>query len=117
MSKHEKFRYKSAIDLRTSAKELGIELPWSDSIDSLFQPTLIRNVVVPNRLTVQPMEGFDCDAMGTPGPLAFRRYGRYAAGGNGMIWFEACSVLPDGRSNPHQMMITSENVNQYTTVN
>jgi succinate dehydrogenase/fumarate reductase flavoprotein subunit/2,4-dienoyl-CoA reductase-like NADH-dependent reductase (Old Yellow Enzyme family) len=113
MSKHEKFRYKSATDLKTNAEELAIELPWSDSIDPLFQPILIRNVVVPNRLTVQPMEGFDCDAMGTPGPLAFRRYGRYAAGGNGMIWFEACSVSPDGRSNPHQMMITSDNVHQY----
>ena len=59
------------------------------------------------------MEGFDSDGNGTPGELAFRRYGRYAAGGSGMIWFEACSVMPDGRSNPHQMMITSDNVHEY----
>jgi len=113
MTKHKKFRYKSATELVISAKDLGIDLPWSDSVDSLLQPAVINGIPVPNRLTVQPMEGFDSDDNGTPGELAFRRYGRYAAGGNGMIWFEACSVLPDGRSNPHQMMITAGNVHEY----
>ncbi|MFA5816723.1 MAG: FAD-binding protein [Bacteroidales bacterium] len=113
MPKHEKFRYKSASELITKAKELGIDLPWSDSIEALLQPAVIQGIQVPNRLTVQPMEGFDSDENGMPGELAFRRYGRYAAGGSGMIWFEACSVVPDGRSNPHQMMITKDTVQQF----
>jgi 2,4-dienoyl-CoA reductase-like NADH-dependent reductase (Old Yellow Enzyme family) len=113
MAKHEKFRYKSASELITKAKELGLDLPWSDSVEALLQPVVIQGIRAPNRLTVQPMEGFDSDENGTPGELAFRRYGRYAAGGSGMIWFEACSATPDGRSNPHQMLISSENVYQY----
>ena len=113
MSKHEKFHFNSASELQAKAIELGIDLPWSDSVEPLLLPATIRGIKVPNRLVVQPMEGFDSDENGTPGELAFRRYGRYAAGGNGMIWFEACSVVPDGRSNSHQMMISSDNVHQY----
>jgi 2,4-dienoyl-CoA reductase (NADPH2) len=108
MARHGKFRFKSAEELKMKAVELGIELPWSDSLEALFQPAMIDGVEVPNRLLVQPMEGFDSDEDGTPGELAFRRYGRYAAGGSGMIWFEACSVVADGKSNPHQMMITPQ---------
>jgi len=113
MSKHEKFRFKSTTELKNKAVELGIDLPWSDSHEILFQPIEIQGVRVPNRLAVQPMEGFDSDEMGMPGDLAFRRYGRYAAGGSGMIWFEAVSVMPDGRSNPHQMQITGHTVQQF----
>ncbi|MDD4646495.1 MAG: hypothetical protein PHY99_10960, partial [Bacteroidales bacterium] len=117
MSKHEKFRFKSADELIAKTKELGINLPWSDSIEILLQPTMIQGIKVPNRLTVQPMEGFDSDETGIPLELAYRRYGRYAAGGNGMIWFEACSVVPDGRSNPHQFMINRDNVQEYKKLN
>jgi len=113
MAQHEKFHYKSAEELIAKAKELGITLPWSDSIEGLLKPTTIAGVQVPNRLTVQPMEGFDADNAGLPGQLAYRRYGRYAAGGSGMIWLEACSVVPDGRSNPFQLMINPENVREY----
>ncbi len=111
--KHEKFRYKSVAELIAKTKELGIQLPWSDSSEELLQPTVIAGIKIPNRLTVQPMEGFDSDENGTPGDLAFRRYGRYAEGGSGMIWLEAVSVVPDGRSNLHQMMITKNNVHQF----
>jgi 2,4-dienoyl-CoA reductase (NADPH2) len=111
--KHEKFRFRKAGDLKEKAASLGIALPWSESVKALLQPAEIRGIPVPNRLVVQPMEGFDSGSEGTPGEFAFRRYGRYAAGGSGMIWFEAVSVSPDGRSNPHQMMITKDNVKIY----
>ncbi|MFH0761090.1 MAG: hypothetical protein V2A67_06270 [Bacteroidota bacterium] len=111
--KHEKFRFKTGEEIKTKALELGVKLPWSDSIDVLLQPVDIAGIKVPNRLAVQPMEGFDADENGTPGELAFRRYNRYAAGGSGMIWFEACSLVPDGRSNPHQLMLTGDNVHVY----
>lgn len=108
--KHEKFRFKAGEEVQAKALELGVKLPWSDSIEILLQPVEIAGVTVPNRLAVQPMEGFDADSRGIPGELTFRRYGRYAEGGSGMIWFEACSVVPDGRSNPNQMMITPDTV-------
>ncbi len=113
MAKHEKFRFKSTLELIAKSRELGFDLPWSESVDALLQPALIQGIRVANRFTVQPMEGFDSDEDGMPGELAFRRYGRYAAGGSGMIWFEAASVLADGRSNPHQMMITDDTLEQF----
>src|SRR5690554_6668600 len=60
---------------------------------------------IPNRLVVQPMEGFDGVNQGEPGELTFRRYLRYAKGGAGVIWFEATAILPEARSNPQQLMI------------
>ncbi len=108
--KFEKFRFKTGKEITAKALELGIKLPWSDSIELLLQPVEIAGMEVPNRLAVHPMEGFDADQDGTPGELSFRRYRRYAAGGSGMIWFEACSLVPDGRSNPHQFMLTIDNV-------
>ncbi|MDD2571594.1 MAG: hypothetical protein PHF53_03985 [Bacteroidales bacterium] len=108
--RHERFRFTDASQLRAKAASLNIELPWSEDIELLLHPTDIGGMAVPNRLVVQPMEGFDSSETGEPGELAFRRYNRYAAGGNGVIWFEACSVVPEGRSNPHQMMITPATV-------
>lgn len=39
-----------------------------------------------------------------------RRYLRFVKGGAGLIWFEACAVSEDGKSNPHQMALTDDNV-------
>jgi 2,4-dienoyl-CoA reductase-like NADH-dependent reductase (Old Yellow Enzyme family) len=35
-----------------------------------------------------------------------RRYQRFGAGGAGLIWFEATSVVADGRANPRQLFLT-----------
>ncbi len=113
MAKHEKFRFKSTDELIAKSQELGISLPWSESFAGLLQPAQIQGISVPNRLAVQPMEGFDSEPDGSPGELAFRRYGRYAAGGNGMIWYEATSVMDEGRSNPRQLMITWDNMHHF----
>ena len=55
------------------------------------------------------MEGFDSCRDGSPSERAVRRYLRYASGGSGLIWFEATSVGPEGKSNPRQMMLTEQN--------
>jgi len=59
------------------------------------------------------MEGCDANTDGSPGDLTVRRYLRYAAGGSGVIWFEAVSVMPEGRSNPHQLMLTPKNADNF----
>ena len=41
---------------------LGFELPFSDDIAPLLQPASIEGFTVPNRLVVQPMEGYDSEA-------------------------------------------------------
>ena len=37
---------------------------------------------LPNRTTVQPMEGFDAESDGSPNELTFRRYQRYGRQGS-----------------------------------
>ncbi|MFO7795382.1 MAG: flavin oxidoreductase/NADH oxidase, partial [Promethearchaeia archaeon] len=68
---------------------------------------------IPNRLSIQPMEGFDSKRNGSPSCLTFRRYKRYAHGGAGIIWCEATSILEEYKSNPHQLALTENNVAEF----
>jgi 2,4-dienoyl-CoA reductase (NADPH2) len=113
MSRHEPFTFQSGPELLRKAGELGGELPFQDSVSPLFECLAIGSKTLANRLAVQPMEGFDADTDGSPGELTFRRYRRYAEGGCGLIWFEATSVVPEGRSNPHQLMLHPRNLDSF----
>ena len=62
------------------------------------------------------MEGCDAEPDGAPGPLTLRRYQRYAAGGSGLIWYEATAVTQEGRANPRQLWITAANVGAFRTL-
>jgi 2,4-dienoyl-CoA reductase (NADPH2) len=113
MSQHERFQYRDSGELLAKAAELGVLLPFQDSIDPLFSPARISGIEVPNRIAVHPMEGCDATMQGAPDDLTFRRYRRYARGGSGLIWFEACSVTPNGRSNPRQLLLNAENLDAF----
>jgi 2,4-dienoyl-CoA reductase (NADPH2) len=110
MAKHESFNFKSIDDLAAKIVALGLSLTLSDDLPVLFQKYDFKGKTIPNRLAVHPMEGFDSQPDGSPGELAFRRYQRFASGGSGLIWFEAVSVVPEGRSNPRQMWLHDKNV-------
>ncbi|UCC41778.1 MAG: hypothetical protein JSV96_08790 [Candidatus Aminicenantes bacterium] len=113
MPRHEPFAFTSKAELLQKAQELGIKLPLMDSISTLFKAISLGEKKMPNRLAVQPMEGFDANQDGSPNELTFRRYRRYAEGGSGLIWFEATSVVPKGRSNPRQLMINAQNLDSF----
>jgi len=110
MTRHQPFSFRSSTELLQKAKELDCELPFQKSIAPLFEGLTIGSQAIPNRLAVQPMEGFDAGPDGSPSELTFRRYRRYAEGGSGLIWFEATSVIPEGRSNPHQLLFGLRNL-------
>ncbi len=114
---HERFKYRTRDDLQRKAKELGFDLPYSDDITSLFQPYQLAGLSIANRFVVQPMEGYDSENDGSPSRLSIRRYMRYASGGSGIIWYEAVSVMHDGRSNPHQLWINKKNSDNYSRLN
>lgn len=105
VSRHERFGFRDTESIRFRAADLGIALPWSDSLEPLFRPFDLGGRRLPHRLVSHPMEGADADASGGPGPLTFRRYERLAAGGFGLIWFEAAAVVPEGRSSPAQLSL------------
>ncbi|UCH95935.1 MAG: hypothetical protein JSV88_03570 [Candidatus Aminicenantes bacterium] len=113
MTKHEPFAFKSSEQLLKKAEELGIPLPFQESIEPLLKPFTLGGKQIPNRMAVQPLEGFDSEPDGSPGELTFRRYQRYARGGSGLIWFEATSVVREGRSNPHQLWLHAGNLDKF----
>lgn len=73
-------------------------------------PLNIKRAVISNRVVLQPMEGCDCETDGSPSELTRAKYLRGAVSGAGVIWFEACAVCPEGRTNPRQLMLTEENL-------
>ncbi len=111
MAEFKRFDLETLDDLKNELGRLNLELPVSSNIDILSEPVRIGNYQLPNRFVVQPMEGFDADEdTSAPTDYTFRRYKRYAAGGAGLIWFEAAVIEADGRSNPRQLMLTEKNL-------
>lgn len=98
--------YTSPEQFAEDNRALGAGLPFADSASVLAQPLSVAGKTVPNRLACQAMEGCDGSPDGSPSELTVRRYLRLAQGGAGLIWFEATAVLPEGRANPHQLMIS-----------
>lgn len=85
-------------------------LPISSDFSALKREVRGRGFALKNPLFIQPMEGCDGLANGSPGELTYRRYARFADGGAGLIWAEAISVCEEGRANPRQLMLTNDNV-------
>ncbi|HOQ13736.1 MAG TPA: flavin oxidoreductase/NADH oxidase, partial [Bacillota bacterium] len=114
MSEKYKFTYKTIDDVRLAAGRLGVDIPLSTDTSVLARPVnLTSRVTLKNSLAIHPMEGFDGNTDGSPSELTKRRYDRFARGGAGLIWFEATSVCPEGRSSSHQLWIHENNVDEY----
>ncbi|MBD3197265.1 MAG: flavin oxidoreductase/NADH oxidase [Candidatus Lokiarchaeota archaeon] len=111
--KFEPFRYKTLNDLREKLKDLNIDMQFEKNVEYCKQPLTIGHLIVPNRLSIQPMEGFDATETGSPTKLTERRYLRYATGGAGLIWFEATALDHNCKSNPHQLVLTNNNLDEY----
>jgi len=113
MTAHETFRFKTLEALRARIAELGVDLPLDEDVSPLAQPVHIGDLVAPNSLAVQPMEGCDGTPEGKPDALTIRRYERFAAGGAGLLWFEATAVLAEARANPRQLLMVRENLTSF----
>jgi len=109
----EKFCYSSLQEVAQKAHELGVNIPLSENVDVLRQPITANGREIANRLAIQPMEGCDGTANGSPGELTKRRYQRFAKSGAGIIWVEAVAITPEGRANPRQLMLTEENLDDF----
>ncbi len=110
---HEKFKYKSREEVLNKADELDVHIPMADSTNILKTKLSFGNITVNNRMGIAPMEGADSLADGSPSELTTRRYVREAIGGSAIIWFEAISIVSEGRSGLHQLMLTKDNLEAY----
>ena len=93
-----------------------IHLPYSEDFSLLGKKKEMKGKLCANRICYQPMEGQDANEKSDPTDLTFTRYKTLAFGGPGLLWFEAVSVLPEGRSNPHQLMINDKNLDLYKRI-
>lgn len=73
----------------------------------------IQGKRVKNRVVIQPMEGADCNLDGSPSELTRKKYLNFAKSGAGIIWFEACAVCAEGRTNLRQMFLTEKNLEKF----
>ncbi|HPD45926.1 MAG TPA: FAD-dependent oxidoreductase [Anaerohalosphaeraceae bacterium] len=103
-------------DLKRLAAKLSAPVDAIEDISILAKPVQVGRLMLPNALAVHPMEGCDGDAQGRPGPLTFRRYERFAAGGAGLIWAEAIAVVPEGRANPRQLWLSADSMDHFTAL-
>ena len=108
MAQHDRFHYTTIDELKEGIEKLGLDIPVSYDVSSLFQPITIDSKRVPNRMAINPMEGCDGTPDGKPSDLTHRRYRRFGAGGAGLVWYEATAVVNEGRANPRQLQINRQ---------
>lgn len=113
----ERFHYKTLEEVKERAEELKVYLPFSSSTDILKTPLKVGNVTFHNRMGIAPMEGADSLEDGSPSDYTIRRYVNEAIGGSALIWFEAISIVQEGRSSKTQLLLTEENVESYKRMN
>ena len=94
-------------------REHGMEVPVQESMADLGKPAGAGARTIPNRICIQPLEGYDSCEDGSPSDLVRRRYGRFARSGAGLVWFESAAVAEDGKSNPHQMMLSAGKLSEF----
>ena len=109
---------KTPADFRRHIAALGLDLPCDEEIlvgaaSPLAQPVTtgrINGKIPGNRFAIQPMEGWDATATGGVTEEVLRRWQRFGRGGAKLIFGgEAMAVCPEGRANPHQLIICREN--------
>lgn len=103
------FRYGNLNELYAACPEL----PGMGDVSVLAKPVEGEGFVCKNAIAIQPMEGCDGTIGGSPDEWTYRRYRRFAAGGAGLVWAEAISVVPEGRANPRQLMLTEDNLDDF----
>src|SRR6267142_1656887 len=78
-------------------------LPAAES--PLFSMVSRGSIKIGNRFAINPMEGWDGTADGSPTENTLRRWRRFGASGAKLIWGgEAVAVTHEGRANPNQLL-------------
>lgn len=105
MSNHEVFNFKNIHELENKIHELKVNISLSADWGVFHSKVKVGNKIAHNPFVILPMEGCDSELDGSPSELVRRRYHRFATGGAGLIWWEACAVVPEGKANPLQKVL------------
>ncbi|MDF2925586.1 MAG: NADH-flavin oxidoreductase [Paenibacillaceae bacterium] len=110
------FRFHDADELSREIRSMNLNIPMAADTEALKRKPKVGGRELPNSMAVHPMEGCDGNRDGSPGELTVRRYKRFAAGGAGLLWFEAVAVVPEGRANPQHLWIHQDNAESFRQV-
>ena len=103
--------FKDADRFQEHLRSLNLSIPCDREVlyrdqSPLRQPLHRSDLKIHNRISVQPMEGWDGTADGRPSERTIRRWERFGHTGAGLIWGgEAVAVSHEGRANPNQLVI------------
>lgn len=109
---------RTVADFRAHCAGLGVKIPCDDAVASGPDSPLARAIDgvtvngkrIGNRFAVQPMEGWDATTTGGVTDEVRRRWRRFGESGAKLIYGgEAMALRPDGRANPHQLILSREN--------
>lgn len=105
--------FKTVRELRDYCRFNGYKIDFSDSKEVFSKKKTVGKTVLQNSCAILPMEGNDANGDGSPSALTQRRYLRFAASGAALIWFEAVSVVREGRASPRQLFLTNESIDSF----
>ena len=77
-------------------KDLGFDVDVRSPSVPMFQPFRLREMMVPNRVVVSPMDMYSARD-GVPGDWHLVHYGSRATGGAGLVFTEMTCVSPQAR--------------------
>jgi 2,4-dienoyl-CoA reductase-like NADH-dependent reductase (Old Yellow Enzyme family) len=81
-------------------------------VSSLFQPYVLRELTIPNRIWMAPMCQYSAEVFGPNAGVAndwhFAHYAARAVGGTGLVLVEATAVSPEGRISPADLGIWND---------
>ncbi|MCA9136606.1 MAG: NADH:flavin oxidoreductase [Planctomycetales bacterium] len=103
-------------EFQSRITELGLQIPADRDVQSgdaapLGESASVGKLRIGNRFCILPMEGWDGTCDGKPTELTRRRWMNFGISGAKLMWGgEAVAVRHDGRANPNQLCLTSENL-------
>ena len=91
--------YMETVDRWYAASEHGSPTRTTPDTPPMFHPFKVRDVVLPNRVVVSPMDRYTA-VDGMPNDWHLVHLGSRAVGGAGLVMTEMTCVSPDGRISP-----------------
>ena len=92
-------RFMEDVDRWYAASEHGSPIPVNADTPPMFHPFQVRDVVLPNRVVVSPMDQYS-SVDGMPNDWHLVHLGSRAVGGAGLVMTEMTCVSPEGRISP-----------------
>ena len=96
--------------LEDEIRRTGVNIRLEREVREALKPAQVGGRTVGNRFVIHPMEGCDGTLDGKPDEITYHRWGRFARGGAKTLWGEASAVVPEGRANSRQLLVSEENV-------